>query len=228
MQEGGKKPKLKRIGKDGVYARFIKRPLDIVLSLGALLVLSPVLLAVALLIRVKLGSPVIFQQDRPGMNEKIFTLYKFRTMTDDRDEQGVLRPDADRLTKFGRFLRSSSLDELPELINILKGDMSWVGPRPLLVQYLSLYNPFQKRRHDVKPGLTGLAQVSGRNALGWEEKFQLDVHYVDTLCFTRDWTILLHTVWAVLKRRGINSTDAATMPPFLGTNQAQVTDKQVR
>ena len=156
--------------KRGPYRRYFKRPIDFVLSLGAIIILSPILLLIALLVRIKLGSPVIFKQQRPGMNEKIFTLYKFRTMTDERDEKGELLPDEMRLTDFGKFLRASSLDELPELFNILKGDMSIVGPRPLLIEYLPLYNAHQRRRHEVRPGLTGWAQVNGRNAISLYSK----------------------------------------------------------
>lgn len=199
-----------------LYARYIKRPQDFVLSLLALILLSPVFIAVAILVRVKLGGPVIFRQERPGWNEDIFTLYKFRTMTDKRDEKGALLPDAVRLTRFGKFLRSTSLDELPELWNILRGEMSLVGPRPLLVQYLPLYNAHQKRRHEVRPGLTGLAQVSGRNAIGWEEKFDLDVQYVDNITFFRDWKIVFLTVKNVCMRTGINQAGEATMEYFRG------------
>ena len=169
-----------------MYAKYIKRILDFVLSLVALIVLSPVLLIVAILVRVKLGSPVVFKQQRPGKNEKIFTLYKFRTMTDKKDENGNLLPDSERLTKFGKFLRSTSLDELPELVNILKGNMAIVGPRPLLVEYLPLYNEKQKHRHDVRPGLTGLAQVSGRNSITWEEKFNDDLEYIEKISILED------------------------------------------
>lgn len=201
-----------------MYRRYIKRPMDIALSLIALIVLSPVLLIVALLVRIKLGSPVIFKQQRPGKGEKIFTLYKFRTMTDERDEEGNLLPDAIRLTKFGQTLRSTSLDELPELWNILKGDMSVVGPRPLMVSYLPLYNDIQKRRHEVRPGLSGLAQVKGRNTSSWENRFECDVDYVDKISFINDWEIILQTLCIVLKRDGINSKSAATMEDFRGTN----------
>jgi len=208
--------------KGGIYKRFIKRPMDFILSLIAIIVLSPIFLIVALLVKIKLGSPVIFKQQRPGLNEKIFTMYKFRTMTDERDENGELLPDSVRLTKFGRFLRSTSLDELPELFNILKGDMSIVGPRPLLVQYLPLYNDHQKRRHEVRPGLTGLAQVNGRNAISWEEKFDLDVRYVDHVSFIGDWKIILLTVKKVFVREGINSETAATMEPFKGNKKEDI------
>lgn len=203
--------------KVGIYRRHIKRPMDIILSLCAIIVLSPVLLLVAILVRVKLGSPVIFKQKRPGLNEKIFTLYKYRTMLDEKDEDGELLPDQMRLTKFGRFLRSTSLDELPELFNILKGDMSIVGPRPLLVQYLPLYDEHQKKRHEVRPGLSGLAQVSGRNAISWEDKFNLDVEYVDNVSFVSDWKIILLTLKKVFVREGINSDSAATMEDFKGS-----------
>jgi len=169
-----------------LYHRYLKRLMDFILSLLALIVLSPILLIVAVLIRFKLGSPVIFKQQRPGLHEQIFTLYKFRTMTDVKDQDGNLLPDSVRLTRFGKLLRSTSLDELPELWNILRGDMSIVGPRPLLVQYLPLYNQRQHRRHDVRPGLSGLAQVNGRNAISWEEKFELDVQYVEHHTFLGD------------------------------------------
>ncbi|PEZ03472.1 sugar transferase [Bacillus sp. AFS018417] len=208
--------------KGGIYRRFVKRSMDFILSLIAIMVLSPVFLVVAILVRVKLGGPVLFKQKRPGLNEKVFMMYKFRTMTDERDENGQLLPDSVRLTKFGRFLRSTSLDELPELFNILKGDMSIIGPRPLLVQYLSLYNEHQKRRHKVRPGLSGLAQVSGRNAISWEEKFNLDVEYVDNVSFTGDWRIILLTIKKVFVREGINSETAATMEPFRGNKRGRV------
>lgn len=203
----------------GIYRRVIKRPMDFILSLIAIIVLSPVLLVVSILVRTKLGSPVIFKQKRPGINEKIFTLYKFRTMTDEKDENGELLPDSVRLTKFGRFLRSTSLDELPELFNILKGDMSIVGPRPLLVQYLPLYSDHQKHRHDVRPGLSGLAQISGRNAINWEDKFDLDVEYVDSASFIGDWRIIFLTIKKVFVREGINSDTSVTMEPFRGTGE---------
>lgn len=189
-----------------MYAKYIKRMLDFILSLMALILLSPVLLILAILVKIKLGKPIIFKQQRPGLHEKIFTLYKFRTMTDAKDGQGNLLPDSERLTKFGKFLRSTSLDELPELINILKGDMSIVGPRPLLVEYLPLYNAEQKHRHDARPGLTGLAQISGRNAITWEEKFKIDVKYVEKITFLGDVKIFLDTIGKVLKREGISRT----------------------
>ena len=200
-----------------MYKKRIKRCLDIVLSLCGIIVLSPVLLVLFILVRVKLGSPVLFKQERPGKGEKIFTLCKFRTMTDARDEKGELLPDEVRLTKFGRLLRATSLDELPELFDILKGDMRVIGPRPLLVRYLPRYNSFQRRRHEVRPGLTGLAQVNGRNALTWEEKFEYDVRYVDNLTFAMDVRIFFATVRAVLKHEGINSETSATMEEFMGS-----------
>lgn len=203
--------------KDGIYRRFIKRAMDFILSFIAIVILSPILLVVALLVRVKLGSPVVFKQNRPGLNENVFMMYKFRTMTDERDETGELLPDSVRLTKFGRLLRSTSLDELPELFNILKGDMSIIGPRPLLVQYLPLYNEHQKRRHEVRPGLSGLAQVSGRNAISWEEKFNLDVEYINNVSFIGDWKIIVLTIKKVFVREGINSEASVTMEPFSGT-----------
>lgn len=202
-----------------MYAKYIKRILDFILSLIALIVLSPVLLVVAILVRIKLGSPIIFKQQRPGKDEKIFTLYKFRTMTDKKDENGNLLPDSERLTKFGKVLRSTSLDELPELVNILKGDMSIVGPRPLLVEYLPLYNKEQKHRHDVRPGLTGLAQVSGRNALTWEEKFNDDLQYIKHITFFEDMKIIFMTVTKVFKREGIAQEGNATMEKFTGNKE---------
>jgi undecaprenyl phosphate N,N'-diacetylbacillosamine 1-phosphate transferase len=208
--------------KGGIYRRFVKRPMDFILSLLAIIVLSPVFLIVALLVRTKLGSPVIFKQKRPGLNEEVFMMYKFRTMTDERDKNGELLPDSVRLTKFGRFLRSTSLDELPEFFNILKGDMSIVGPRPLLVQYLPLYNVHQKRRHEVRPGLSGLAQVSGRNAISWEDKFNLDVEYVDNVSFIEDWKIIFLTIKKVFVREGINSETAATIELFMGTQKERM------
>jgi len=206
--------------KQGIYERWIKRPQDFLCALLALIGLSPVMLAIAILIRTKLGAPVIFTQDRPGRNGKIFRLYKFRSMTDAKDDAGNFLPDEVRLTKFGMTLRSTSLDELPELINIIKGDMSIVGPRPLLVKYLPRYSVHQARRHEVRPGATGLAQVHGRNAIPWEEKFDWDVEYVDNITFLCDWKIILLTVRTVLAHEGINSATAATMEEFMG-NEAE-------
>lgn len=200
-----------------MYARYIKRWLDFILSLLAIIILSPILLIVALLVRIKLGSPVIFKQERPGLHEKIFTLYKFRTMTDGKDKDGNLLPDDQRLTKFGKLLRSTSLDELPELFNILKGDMSIVGPRPLLVKYLPLYNEHQKHRHDVRPGFTGWAQCNGRNAISWEEKFDLDIYYVKHVSFRLDLSIIFKTIKIVFLREGISSDTSVTMEEFRGT-----------
>lgn len=200
--------------------------MDFILSLIAIIVLSPVMFILALLVRIKIGSPIIFTQERPGLNDKIFTLYKFRTMTDKKDENGNLLSDEKRLTKFGKFLRSTSLDELPELLNILKGDMSIIGPRPLLVQYLPLYNEHQKRRHEVRPGLSGLAQISGRNSLSWEEKFKLDVEYVDNMSFIGDWKIILRTIKKVFIREGINSDGTATMEPFTGSQKEGLADER--
>lgn len=199
-----------------MYRLFFKRFLDFILSLIAIILLSPIYLIVAMLVRVKLGSPVIFKQERPSKDEKIFKMYKFRSMTSETDEEGNLLPDEVRLTSFGKKLRATSLDEIPELFNILKGDMSIVGPRPLLVNYLPLYNGFQKHRHDVKPGLTGLAQVSGRNTLSWEDKFKKDVEYTKEYSFLLDTKILFMTMKAVLKKEGISSDTSSTMEEFKG------------
>lgn len=201
----------------GPYERFIKRPQDFLCALLAIIMLSPVLLVTAILVRVKLGAPVLFKQERPGRNGKIFKLYKFRTMLPPKD--GIADPstDAARLTPFGKKLRSTSLDELPELFNILKGDMAVVGPRPLLVQYLERYNSHQARRHEVRPGFTGLAQVHGRNAISWEEKFDWDVKYVDKVTFLGDWKIIFATVKTVLKKEGISDAGSATMTEFMGS-----------
>lgn len=189
--------------KKSIYEKYIKRILDFTLSLIALICLSPILLIVAILVRIKLGSPVIFKQKRPGKDEKIFTLYKFRTMTDEKDENGDLLPDSQRLTKFGKFLRSTSLDELPELINIIKGDMAIVGPRPLLVKYLPYYTEEEKHRHDVRPGLTGLAQINGRNSTKWSERFKIDVEYVENITLYNDLKIIFNTVLKVIKKEDI-------------------------
>ena len=197
-----------------MYRNCIKRCMDFLLSLCAIIILSPVLLVLCLLVRIKLGSPVLFCQERPGRNEKIFKLYKFRSMTDERDEKGELLPDEIRLTGFGKLLRSTSLDELPELFNILKGDMSLIGPRPLLVRYLPWYTEEERHRHDVRPGLTGLAQVNGRNALGWEDRFRYDLMYVNHLTFLMDLKILGMTVGKVLKRSGTLSGADQTVADF--------------
>ena len=203
--------------KIGIYQRYFKRLLDIIGSLVGIICLSPILVIVAILVRTKLGSPVLFRQERPGKNGKIFRMYKFRSMTDQRDAQGELLPDGVRLTAFGKMLRATSLDELPELFNILKGEMSIVGPRPLLVQYLPLYNAHQARRHEVRPGLTGWAQVNGRNAISWEAKFDLDVDYVDHISLKKDLHIVGLTLKKVFVREGINQVGEATMEPFKGT-----------
>jgi undecaprenyl phosphate N,N'-diacetylbacillosamine 1-phosphate transferase len=207
--------------KQGFYEKFIKRPLDFLLALIAVVLLSPVLLVTAVLVRLKLGSPVLFRQERPGRYGRIFRLIKFRTMTDARSADGTLLPDADRLTPFGRKLRATSLDELPELFNVLRGDMSLVGPRPLLVRYLPRYNAHQARRHEVRPGFTGLAQVHGRNAISWEEKFDWDVKYVDHVTFLGDCRILLATVKTVFSHEGISSGTCATMEEFMGTPEPE-------
>lgn len=205
--------------KKGFYEKYVKRPQDFLCALLALIVLSPALVILAILVRTKLGSPILFIQDRPGLNGKAFKLYKFRTMTSQMDDNGNLLPDEIRLTSFGKKLRATSLDELPELINILKGDMSVVGPRPLLVQYLERYNAHQARRHEVRPGFTGYAQVNGRNSISWEQKFNLDVEYVDNVTFLGDWKIIFQTVGVVLKRDGVNSETSATMEEFMGSAQ---------
>lgn len=209
----------------GFYERFLKRPQDFLCALVGLIILSPIMLITAVLVRIKLGSPVIFKQERPGLHGKVFMLYKFRSMTDERDAEGNLLPSNQRLTRFGKKLRSTSLDELPELLNILKGDMSIVGPRPLLVRYLPLYNEHQARRHEVRPGFTGLAQVNGRNAISWEEKFDWDVEYVDHISFLGDWKIIFKTVGTVLKREGISSNTSAVMEAFQGTPSKDVQEE---
>ena len=197
-----------------MYNNYCKCLLDLILTIPVVILLLPVLLLISLFIRVKIGSPILFRQQRPGINGKLFTCYKFRTMTGDRDKGGNLLPDEKRMTKMGKFLRSISLDELPELFNVLKGDMSLVGPRPLLMQYLDRYTPEQARRHEVKPGITGWAQVKGRNALTWEEKFKLDVWYVDNCSLWLDLKIMAMTVWKILKREGINQPGQATAEEF--------------
>ena len=208
--------------KSSIYRKYLKRPMDFIFAFISLIVLSPVFLIIAILVKIKLGSPVIFKQERPGLNGKVFTLYKFRTMTDERDDRGELLPDKERLTRLGKFLRSTSLDELPELFNILKGDMSIVGPRPLLKQYIPLYNEKQRRRHEVRPGLTGLAQVNGRNLIRWEEKFEYDVKYVDNINFLIDVKIIFLTIIKVFAREGINSETSATMEPFKGNQEENI------
>ena len=197
----------------------LKRLFDFLLSLSLILLLFPLFLLLSLLIKIKLGSPIIFCQKRPGLNCKIFMMMKFRTMTDAKDEQGCLLPDNERMTKFGKFLRSTSLDELPGLFNVLKGDMSLVGPRPLLVQYLPLYSKEQARRHDVRPGVTGWAQVNGRNAISWKKKFELDVWYVDNQNFWLDLKILILTVTKVVKKDGISENGHVTMSSFTGNKK---------
>ena len=203
--------------KKGIYEKYVKRPQDFICALLASVVLSPILLLIAVLVRIKLGSPILFAQERPGLDGKVFKMYKFRTMTNEVDEQGNPLPDEVRLTSFGKKLRSSSLDELPELGAVLSGKMAVCGPRPLLVRYLPLYNEHQARRHEVRPGITGYAQVHGRNAISWEEKFDLDVEYVDHITFLGDWKIIFQTVAAVLMRRGISSDTSVTMEEFMGS-----------
>ena len=200
---------------------FQKRLFDLLLTLPGLVLLSPLLLLLSLLVLIYHGQPVFFRQIRPGYRGHPFTIFKFRTMTDRRDKDGKLLPDAERLTRFGSFLRSTSLDELPELFNVLRGEMSWVGPRPLLMQYLSRYTPEQARRHDVHPGITGWAQVNGRNALTWEDKFQLDVWYVDHWSLLLDVKILILTAWKVIRREGINQEGHATAGEFMGSTFKQ-------
>lgn len=204
-------------GKDGIYCRYIKRGLDILCALAAMIVFCWLYGIIAILVRVKLGSPVIFKQLRPGKDEKIFCLYKFRTMTDKRDDRGKLLPDEQRLTKFGKWLRSTSLDELPEAWNILKGDMSVVGPRPLLVEYLERYDDRQRHRQDVKPGLSGYAQIHGRNAISWEKRFELDVWYTENVSLWLDIRIVMKTVVVAMGGKNISSETSATMEEFMNT-----------
>lgn len=207
--------------KKGIYEVVFKRMFDFLLSLIAIVLLSPVMLVTALLVRIKLGTPIIFNQERPGLHGKVFHMYKFRTMTDEKDAEGNLLSDEIRLTSFGKKLRSTSLDELPELFNILKGDMSIVGPRPLLVRYLPRYNERQARRHEVRPGFTGYAQVHGRNSITWEDKFEKDVYYVEHISLMLDVQILLKTVTTVLKREGISSATSVTMEEFMGSEDGR-------
>jgi len=204
----------------------LKRGMDIVGAATGLLLCAPILAVIALLVRLKLGSTVLFRQQRPGLHGKPFTLYKFRTMTNARDANGNLLPDADRLTNFGRFLRRTSLDELPELINVLKGDMSLVGPRPLRMKYLVRYTPFQARRHEVRPGITGWAQINGRNAIEWEKKFELDVWYVDNMSLWLDLRIIATTLLKIIRREGISAEGYATVPEFMGTLSELKGDKK--
>lgn len=200
-----------------IYREYIKRVLDFVFAFLLLILLSPLLLVVTIWLHfANKGAGAFFTQERPGKDEKIFKLYKFKSMTDERDAEGNLLPDADRITRAGRFVRSTSIDELPQLWNVLKGDMSFIGPRPLLVQYLPLYNSFQHRRHEVRPGITGLAQVKGRNSLSWDEKFRLDVAYVDEVSFALDLRIFFGTICRVVMRKGISAEGSATMEPFKG------------
>lgn len=209
-----------------MYKKYIKRLLDIVISLIALIVLSPIMLIVAILVRIKLGTPVIFKQERPGKDEKIFKLYKFRSMSDKKDEKGKLLPDSQRLTKFGKILRATSLDELPELLNILKGEMSLIGPRPLAVCYLPYYNEEEKKRHTVRPGLTGLAQINGRNALNWEERFSYDIEYVENITFINDLKILFKTVYKVFKRDGVVTRGTGKTIDFDEYRKKQLEEKK--
>ena len=197
-----------------MYAKYIKRILDFILSLLALIILSPIMLIIYILVIIKLGRPAIFKQKRPGKNEKIFTLYKFRTMTDEKDEEGNLLPDEVRLTKFGRALRNTSLDELPELINVLKGEMSIIGPRPLTIKYLEFYNEREKHRHDVSPGITGLAQINGRNNLKWEKRFEYDLQYIENISFINDLKIIIKTIKKVLKKEDITVREEGTVKDF--------------
>ncbi|WP_077602213.1 sugar transferase [Oceanobacillus sojae] len=208
-----------KIRRDGTYRKYVKRPMDLILASIAIIILSPLFLMIAILVKAKLGSPVFFKQKRPGLHEEVFLMYKFRTMTEEKDEKGNLLPDHVRLTRFGRLLRSTSLDELPELFNIVKGDMSIVGPRPLLVQYLPLYNQHQKRRHEVRPGLSGLAQINGRNVISWEDKFQLDVKYTENISFLGDWKIILLTINKILIKEGIHQEEQATVQYFTGDSE---------
>ena len=209
-----------------MYSKYFKRLLDIILSLFGIIILSPLLVIIAMMVRIKLGSPVIFKQKRPGKDSKIFTLYKFRTMTNEKDKRGNLLSDSQRLTKFGKILRSTSLDELPELINILNGSMSIIGPRPLLVEYLERYNREQIHRHDVRPGLTGWAQVSGRNSLSWEEKFKIDVEYVNKVTFIMDLKIFFITILKVIKKDNISQEGNVTMQKFTGNTKKEMIEKE--
>lgn len=213
----GESEKMKQHKPYGIYEKYFKRPLDFICGMAAIIVFSPLYIIIAILVRIKLGTPVLFTQERPGKDEKIFKLYKFRTMTDATDEEGNLLSDEERLTSLGKLLRATSLDEIPEAFNIVKGDMSVIGPRPLLVKYIPLYNEEQKHRHDVKPGLSGLAQINGRNAATWQEKFAYDITYVQKITFVGDIKIIFKTVGkAFIKKEGISSKNSVTMEEFLG------------
>lgn len=213
----GESEKMKQHKPYGIYEKYFKRPLDFICGMAAIIVFSPLYIIIAILVRIKLGTPVLFTQERPGKDEKVFKLYKFRTMTDATDEEGNLLSDEERLTSLGKFLRATSLDEIPEAFNIVKGDMSVIGPRPLLVKYLPLYNEEQKHRHDVKPGLSGLAQINGRNAVTWQEKFAYDITYIQKITFVGDIKIIFKTVGkAFIKKEGISSKNSVTMEEFLG------------
>lgn len=213
----GESEKMKQHKPYGIYEKYFKRPLDFICGMAAIIVFSPLYIIIAILVRIKLGTPVLFTQERPGKDEKIFKLYKFRTMTDATDDEGNLLSDEERLISFGKFLRATSLDEIPEAFNIVKGDMSVIGPRPLLVKYLPLYNEEQKHRHDVKPGLSGLAQINGRNAATWQERFAYDITYVQKITFLGDIKIIFKTVGkAFIKKEGISSKNSVTMEEFLG------------
>jgi sugar transferase EpsL len=214
--------------KINVMRHFIKRLFDIISSVAGLIVISPLLVVLAVLVRLKLGSPILFRQQRPGLGGKAFVIYKFRTMTDQCDASGNLLPDGQRLPAFGRFLRSTSFDELPELLNVLKGDMSIVGPRPLMMKYLERYSPQQARRHEVKPGITGWAQINGRNTISWEDKFKLDVWYVDNWTLWLDMQIILKSVWMVVAKEGITQQGKATMDEFMGTSQNDAVERPQR
>lgn len=207
-----------------MYKKYVKRFLDIIISLCGLIILSPIILIVAILVRIKLGSPVIFKQERPGKDEKIFKLYKFRSMSDKKDENGKLLPDSERLTKFGKILRATSLDEIPELVNILKGEMSLIGPRPLSVMYLPYYNETEKHRHDVRPGLTGLAQINGRNVLNWEDRFAYDIEYINNITFMNDLKILFKTFYKVIKKEDVVVTGTGNVIDFDEYRKAQQSD----
>lgn len=211
-----------------IYQRYIKRPQDVILSAIALFMVSPILVIVAILVKLKLGSPILFKQQRPGKDGKLFEIYKFRTMTNEKNEQGELLPNEERLTPFGQILRSLSLDELPSLINIIKGDLSIVGPRPLLIRYLPYYTEEQFRRHEVSPGLTGLAQVNGRNRLTWPDRFALDVKYVDEITFMNDWKIIFKTILIVITREGITPDHALMMEDFVGDSTPKTRDTHLK